>query len=124
LGKNKTSEDAVADYIKGVECFGSMGDYLVINISSPNTPGLRAMQGKEQLTKLIDEVIVYQYVESFTYEYDTESKTSIQPITARKIIAQPIRMLGHDMVTTQHHRTNHTVTTSHSYENDYSSIKI
>ncbi|KAK3744480.1 hypothetical protein QZH41_012893 [Actinostola sp. cb2023] len=112
LGKNKTSEDAVADYIKGVECFGSMGDYLVINISSPNTPGLRAMQGKEQLTKLIDEVIVYQYVESFTYKYGTESKTSIQPITARKIIAQPIRMLGHDMVTTQHHGTNYTVLTA------------
>jgi dihydroorotate dehydrogenase len=58
LGKNKTSEDAVSDYTKGVKCFGPLGDYLVINISSPNTPGLRAMQGREMLTKLIDEVII------------------------------------------------------------------
>jgi dihydroorotate dehydrogenase len=39
LGKNKTSEDAAADYCVGVRQLGSFADYLVINISSPNTPG-------------------------------------------------------------------------------------
>lgn len=39
LGKNKTSEDAAADYSVGVKKLGQFADYLVINISSPNTPG-------------------------------------------------------------------------------------
>ena len=40
LGKNKTSEDAGADYSIGVSKLGQFADYLVINISSPNTPGI------------------------------------------------------------------------------------
>ena len=56
LGKNKTSDDAVADYVKGIQCFSGLADYLVINVSSPNTPGLRAMQGRRQLAQLIDKV--------------------------------------------------------------------
>jgi dihydroorotate dehydrogenase len=39
LGKNKTSEDAAADYCLGVSKLGPYADYLVINVSSPNTPG-------------------------------------------------------------------------------------
>lgn len=57
LGKNKTSDNAIHDYIKGVRCFSGWGDYLVINVSSPNTAGLRSLQGREQLTKLVDEVV-------------------------------------------------------------------
>jgi len=56
LGKNKDQTDAVADYVAGVERLGPLADYLVINISSPNTPGLRALQGKEPLKALIDGV--------------------------------------------------------------------
>ncbi|KAL3860217.1 hypothetical protein ACJMK2_010373 [Sinanodonta woodiana] len=56
LGKNKTSENAVGDYVKGVRKFGKVADYLVINVSSPNTPGLRDMQGKENLDNLLDKV--------------------------------------------------------------------
>ena len=56
FGKNKTSPDAVNDYVKGIERLGCLGDYLVINVSSPNTPGLRKMQGREQLQGLIDKV--------------------------------------------------------------------
>ncbi len=39
LGKNKTSLDAIGDYVLGVQKFGALADYLVINVSSPNTPG-------------------------------------------------------------------------------------
>ena len=39
LGKNKTSEDAAADYVTGLQKLGAHADYLVINVSSPNTPG-------------------------------------------------------------------------------------
>jgi len=57
LGKNKNSVDAIGDYVLGVEKFGELADYLVINVSSPNTPGLRSLQGKEELSSLIQEVI-------------------------------------------------------------------
>lgn len=53
LGKNKDSADAVADYRAGVLALAPYADYLVINVSSPNTPGLRALQGKEPLDALI-----------------------------------------------------------------------
>ncbi|XP_041454393.1 dihydroorotate dehydrogenase (quinone), mitochondrial-like [Lytechinus variegatus] len=57
LGKNKTSASAVQDYVNGVKKLGCLGDYLVINVSSPNTPGLRAMQGRQQLAELVDQVV-------------------------------------------------------------------
>ncbi|KAJ8956530.1 hypothetical protein NQ318_019250 [Aromia moschata] len=53
LGKNKTSSDPIKDYVNGIKKFGLTADYLVINISSPNTPGLRDMQSKENLRKLL-----------------------------------------------------------------------
>ncbi|XP_051220058.1 dihydroorotate dehydrogenase (quinone), mitochondrial [Lolium perenne] len=56
LGKNKTSEDAAADYVQGVHSLSQYADYLVINISSPNTPGLRALQGRKQLRELVKKV--------------------------------------------------------------------
>ena len=56
LGRNKTTKEPVADFVKGVEELGELADYIVINISSPNTPGLRKMQGKQQLQELISEV--------------------------------------------------------------------
>ena len=43
--------------MRGVHTLGPHSDYIVINISSPNTPGLRKLQGREELLNLIDEVI-------------------------------------------------------------------
>ncbi|KAL1832687.1 hypothetical protein ACET3Z_002338 [Daucus carota] len=56
LGKNKTSEDADADYVQGVHTLSQYADYLVINVSSPNTPGLRQLQGRKQLKDLVKKV--------------------------------------------------------------------
>ncbi|XP_057325220.1 dihydroorotate dehydrogenase (quinone), mitochondrial [Microplitis mediator] len=56
LGKNKTSTDPVNDYVEGVKKFSDVADYLVINVSSPNTEGLRDLQGKENLEKLLSTV--------------------------------------------------------------------
>lgn len=53
LGKNKTSETPIEDYKKGIDALGPYCDYLVINISSPNTPGLRSMQNKRELEDLL-----------------------------------------------------------------------
>jgi dihydroorotate dehydrogenase len=51
------STDAVEDYLKGIRVFEKYADYIVINISSPNTPGLRSLQNKKQLENLIDPVM-------------------------------------------------------------------
>jgi dihydroorotate dehydrogenase len=53
LGKNKATDDAAADYEKGILMLAPLADYVVINISSPNTPGLRALQGREALSALL-----------------------------------------------------------------------
>ncbi|XP_027833941.1 dihydroorotate dehydrogenase (quinone), mitochondrial isoform X2 [Ovis aries] len=53
LGKNKTSVDAASDYAKGVRVLGPLADYLVVNVSSPNTGGLRRLQGKVELRRLL-----------------------------------------------------------------------
>ncbi|KAG8851502.1 Dihydroorotate dehydrogenase (quinone), mitochondrial [Tulasnella sp. 330] len=58
LGKNKSSApDSTSDFIAGVEKFGDLVDVLVINVSSPNTPGLRGMQGRGVLEELLSEVV-------------------------------------------------------------------
>ena len=56
LGKNKTSEDAAADYRIGTDKLSRYADYLVVNVSSPNTPGLRALQSTEELTAILTAV--------------------------------------------------------------------
>lgn len=53
LGKNKTSESAVADYVHGAEQLGPLASYVVINVSSPNTPGLRALQSRDELAGIV-----------------------------------------------------------------------
>jgi dihydroorotate dehydrogenase len=57
IGANKDSEDFVADYVLGVERFADLADYLTVNISSPNTPGLRNLQADEALTRLLEAVL-------------------------------------------------------------------
>lgn len=53
-GKNKTSSpESHEDYIKGVKKLGAYADYIVVNISSPNTPGLRALQRREPIEELL-----------------------------------------------------------------------
>lgn len=56
LGKNKNSKDAATDYMIGMTKLASFADYLVINVSSPNTPGLRALQGRKELGDLVSAV--------------------------------------------------------------------
>ncbi len=57
IGKNKVTpeNEAINDYTTLIKAFHFLGDYLVINISSPNTPGLRDLQNEEFITKLFTE---------------------------------------------------------------------
>jgi dihydroorotate dehydrogenase len=57
IGANKDSDDFVADYALGVKRFAGIADYLTVNISSPNTPGLRNLQAGEALKRLLGEVL-------------------------------------------------------------------
>ncbi len=57
IGANKDSEDRIADYAAGVETFSPYASYLTINISSPNTPGLRDLQSAEALNELMKRVL-------------------------------------------------------------------
>ena len=53
VGANKDSGDRIADYVTGVRKMSGVADYLTINISSPNTPGLRALQDQGALDELL-----------------------------------------------------------------------
>ena len=53
VGANKDSKDRIADYMEGVRRMSPVADYITINISSPNTPGLRGLQEKGALEDLL-----------------------------------------------------------------------
>lgn len=53
VGANKDAVDRTADYVAGVRAFAPYADYLTINISSPNTPGLRDLQARDALDELL-----------------------------------------------------------------------
>lgn len=57
IGANKDSSDRIADYVKGVEAFADVASYLTINVSSPNTPGLRDLQEPATLRELLARVL-------------------------------------------------------------------
>ena len=56
IGANKDSADRIADYVQGVRTMSPVADYLTVNISSPNTPGLRQLQDGGALRALLSAV--------------------------------------------------------------------
>jgi dihydroorotate dehydrogenase len=56
VGANKDSPDRVGDYVAGVKAMSPVADYLTVNISSPNTPGLRALQNHGALDTLLSAI--------------------------------------------------------------------
>lgn len=57
VGKNRDTVDGAADYVKGIEAVAGLADYLVVNISSPNTPGLRSLQARVPIEDLLKRVL-------------------------------------------------------------------
>lgn len=57
IGANKDSADRIQDYVIGVRKMEPLADYLTVNISSPNTPGLRALQDRQALDDLLAQVM-------------------------------------------------------------------
>ncbi|WP_411031422.1 quinone-dependent dihydroorotate dehydrogenase [Spongiimicrobium sp. 3-5] len=76
IGKNKATPNnmAVKDYLICFDALFDHVDYFVVNVSSPNTPGLRELQDKEPLTALLQEI------KKENYKYALKSKTKEKPI--------------------------------------------
>jgi len=56
VGANKESTDRIADYLAGIAAFRDLASYITVNISSPNTPGLRDLQGDKELNDLLSAI--------------------------------------------------------------------
>jgi dihydroorotate dehydrogenase len=56
VGPNKDARDRVADFVAGIETFAAIADYFTINISSPNTPGLRNLHARDEFEALVESV--------------------------------------------------------------------
>ncbi len=54
IGANKDSEDRIADYARAFERLSPFAEYVTVNVSSPNTPGLRGLQNRDELRRLLD----------------------------------------------------------------------
>jgi dihydroorotate dehydrogenase len=57
IGANKDSTDRISDYVLGFAALAPLADYVTVNVSSPNTPGLRGLQNREELTRLLDSLV-------------------------------------------------------------------
>jgi dihydroorotate dehydrogenase len=57
LGANKDSDDRASDYVTGIRAAAALASYVTVNISSPNTPGLRALQDSAALADLVARVV-------------------------------------------------------------------
>ncbi len=57
IGRNRVTGDEIEDYVRGVRALAPLVDYLVVNISSPNTPGLRDLQRKNTVERLMERVL-------------------------------------------------------------------
>ena len=57
IGANRDSADRLADYVEGVTRLAPLADYIAINISSPNTPGLRDLQERSAVSGLIAAIV-------------------------------------------------------------------
>ncbi len=70
LGKNKDTpnEEAVFDYLALLQNFAGLADYLAINVSSPNTVGLRNLQGREALEKLLTQLHQQRLIEQTNHK--------------------------------------------------------
>lgn len=70
LGKNKSTpnEEAVLDYLSLMQLLCAYADYLTINVSSPNTVGLRDLQGKDALQSLLNQIDAQRNIEEKKYE--------------------------------------------------------
>jgi dihydroorotate dehydrogenase len=86
IGANKDATDRIADYVDGVSAMSGVADYLTVNISSPNTPGLRGLQDKHALDDLLGAVMAIRSVPVFLKvapDLDTAGIDDVSQVTIR-----------------------------------------
>jgi dihydroorotate dehydrogenase len=69
IGANKETVDRIADYVAGIRAFVDVADYFAVNVSSPNTPGLRDLQKADALDELLARVIDARDVKAEAFGY-------------------------------------------------------
>lgn len=67
IGANKDAADRVADYVAGIRKFYGLATYFTVNISSPNTPGLRDLQARDSLKALLEAVLAARAEEALRH---------------------------------------------------------
>ena len=87
VGANKESPDRVQDYVKGIAAFADLASFFTINISSPNTPGLRDLQARDALDALLARVLE---------ERDTQTKWIGRKVPVLLKIAPDVDEFGLD----------------------------
>ncbi|KAH8106999.1 Dihydroorotate dehydrogenase-domain-containing protein [Cristinia sonorae] len=102
LGKNKSSPpDSIADFVSGVKAFSPFADVLVVNVSSPNTPGLRGLQTRSLLEELLAGVVEARDAASATASRKPKIVLKIAPdLTEKDVIdiAEAVRASNIDGV--------------------------
>jgi len=87
VGANKNSVDKTEDYVAGIHRLYGMADYFTVNISSPNTPGLRALQSREALSDLVQRVLTARTKEMATGKAYMPILVKISPDLTQEDIA-------------------------------------
>jgi len=95
LGKNKDTpnEEAVLDYLELLQCFARHADYLAINISSPNTVGLRELQGGRALEALLTQIHAQRQLEEKALEKRLPLLVKLAPDLAEKELDEAVDVL-------------------------------
>ena len=80
IGANKDSADRIADYVRCFFELAPLADYVTVNVSSPNTPGLRGLQNRDELTRLLDALIERARRRPFTSPSCSKSRQTWMPM--------------------------------------------
>lgn len=79
IGANKDATDRIADYVAGLRRFHALASYFTVNISSPNTPGLRDLQGRAQLAELLGRLAEARHAEEAAHRRTVPMLLKIAP---------------------------------------------
>ena len=97
LGKNKDTpnEEAVFDYLALLQNFAGLADYLTVNVSSPNTVGLRSLQGREALEKLLIQLHQQRLLEQTNYKKRIPILVKLAPDLSEMELDEAIEAIIH-----------------------------
>ncbi len=96
IGPNKDTKDRVKDYLVGLRKFHDIGDYLTVNISSPNTENLRSFHKDEELDELLKEI----QAEKIRLKTNVPIALKISPDIENKNIDRICEILTNNKITT------------------------